>query len=56
MEVCIENQRSLGGKPCPGDRPRFPGKCVRDGLRRFHVGEFLDSRIRTAEREPGRKN
>ena len=53
LQVCTENQGSVGKRPCPRDRPECLGKCMRSGLRRSDGGEFLDSRARTPDRELG---
>lgn len=48
LQVCTENQRSLGRKLCPGDRPGFPGKTGEEWAKGLQVsirctGGFLDS-------------
>lgn len=40
-------------KQCPGRPAQVSGKMCETWIRMSHVGEFLDSRDRTPEREPG---
>lgn len=44
----------MGEKRCPGDSDaQVSGKMCEEWVRRSNIGEFLDSRARTPEREPG---
>ena len=53
LQVCTENQGSVGKRPCPRDSPECLGKHMRSGLRRSDGGEFFDSRVRTPDRDLG---